>query len=1206
MPTNRWIGQAVARQEVRYYIPENVTAGDRFQLADGVNKYGYTYPAIPPDSDISVEDRARRVVEQLVEEANSASATGLGGGATNDLSFLVSNYSGKPAVRVEGPANGAPIGIVPTVTPSSGNQITIQQLQEGTAGRDFIFTLTWPTVPTGGKWAIAANGKRPIILDYNATTTQLRDALLTFGIPCTSITVTGSHTAGYTVTLATPTGPIEDPPVMFPVVPVPGQNAILSYMFTEDETYRFGPEVAGYALDSVFDADITPAALKTYLSAANRMGVLANDVTITRALKAASTGYIAGAKYTFEFATEDSYIAFQAMIKVKLTYDWKAAPNTTPEVSGFRRYLTATGQNMTTVTPLWRKVRQKPATLTHGITGAILNPFERSYHTKTWVPTAINNAIVISGAMAGYTTELVNALAQTISHTVVSGSVIETDVVVDTQFMDGVASNWNLTGAQVTVDVGVGTAWTPITMTMDQDPAGTELGVNNNAGYTVETVGTPGIINQEVRIPQLDGNFNTLYQFEWDGRRSHMFTGASGLALIRDAAEALWGAGNVSVSADSGDYVCRIQFVSRHAEREIVPLLVRTGTGGATEDIAIAVTASTPMKAWVLRYQFTGGVCSGSWRFVDSTGAVFSTRSFKWISHEEITAADIRAAIMTISSEYQEVLKEADIEVETEMVGRQWVLREFAITWQAQPAAAFATVDLPFWLGIDTANLKTAEPSYATTQIGIAAQPEIQVVALNNKPTSGTFTLTLNASTTAAIAFNASAAAVQSALSSAGISTTVVGGSGGPYRIRWTTNAATALLTATSSLGKTNSPTLSTVVLAGTGPNHYDNPDNWSLGVIPANGDTIVFADGSVDCSYGLGSSTVTPASIDVYRTFTGRIGLPEIRDDGSQETIPNWLAFSASSGSALLVRIGLGDSGEGPSICRIDVSNRPVDCTVLYSTTGLTQKVVGLRYSHTSSKVVVIKGDVGAGIRPEDICNLASLQIVPSQSAGDEVSFSSSASSSIVATNMLGGTANLGSPPQSLVMIGGTATVNGTGVCRSMDISGGAVVRWLAGGSLGLSGTPSAVQFGPAWGNSSATAVAIRFVQTAHGLSSGQRVYVRAYSGVFGIDGKSFAVQVIDANTFELLGSSGLGTAVGYSGLISWAIERAVIVRGDSVLDFDSDGRSRDIVAPIVVQGTGTVSDSKVTISDLRLWPEQVEGLLYMGQSIELRRSAK
>ena len=70
----------------------------------------------------------------------------------------------------------------------------------------------------------------------------------------------------------------------------------------------------------------------------------------------------------------------------------------------------------------------------------------------------------------------------------------------------------------------------------------------------------------------------------------------------------------------------------------------------------------------------------------------------------------------------------------------------------------------------------------------------VQVVTINGTPTGGTFTITVGGETTAAIAYNAAASAVQTALqaTNAGASATVSGSAGGPYTITFA-QAAPAL-----------------------------------------------------------------------------------------------------------------------------------------------------------------------------------------------------------------------------------------------------------------------------------------------------------------------------------------------------------------------------------------------------------------------------
>jgi hypothetical protein len=58
----------------------------------------------------------------------------------------------------------------------------------------------------------------------------------------------------------------------------------------------------------------------------------------------------------------------------------------------------------------------------------------------------------------------------------------------------------------------------------------------------------------------------------------------------------------------------------------------------------------------------------------------------------------------------------------------------------------------------------SAQPAITVNQSGLTGGNDVQTVTITGTPTGGTFTLTFNAQTTAAIAYNANAAAVQAAL----------------------------------------------------------------------------------------------------------------------------------------------------------------------------------------------------------------------------------------------------------------------------------------------------------------------------------------------------------------------------------------------------------------------------------------------------------
>ncbi len=101
---------------------------------------------------------------------------------------------------------------------------------------------------------------------------------------------------------------------------------------------------------------------------------------------------------------------------------------------------------------------------------------------------------------------------------------------------------------------------------------------------------------------------------------------------------------------------------------------------------------------------------------------------------------------------------------------------------------------------------------------------EVQTVTITGSPTGGTFTLTFDGATTAAIAYNAAASAVQAALEALPNITagdvTVTGSAGGPYTITFAgqyTGTNVGALTATGSLTGGSSPAVGIATTTGGG-----------------------------------------------------------------------------------------------------------------------------------------------------------------------------------------------------------------------------------------------------------------------------------------------------------------------------------------------------------------------------------------------------
>lgn len=172
--------------------------------------------------------------------------------------------------------------------------------------------------------------------------------------------------------------------------------------------------------------------------------------------------------------------------------------------------------------------------------------------------------------------------------------------------------------------------------------------------------------------------------------------------------------------------------------------------------------------------------------------------------------------------------------------------------------------------------------SIATIRTVTATQNSQQwTVTITGAPTGGTFALTFNSQTTAAIAFDAAASAVQSALEAlSGVSSgdvVVSGSAGGPYTITAAgnlKNISTNTLTSDGSLltGGTSPDAVTATVQDGT--------TTWSLtftpaiasGSVPSDDDVITFYPRSVTMKVGEGNVDYTKTKAPIIDLDRGDI----------------------------------------------------------------------------------------------------------------------------------------------------------------------------------------------------------------------------------------------------------------------------------------------------------------------------------------------
>lgn len=108
---------------------------------------------------------------------------------------------------------------------------------------------------------------------------------------------------------------------------------------------------------------------------------------------------------------------------------------------------------------------------------------------------------------------------------------------------------------------------------------------------------------------------------------------------------------------------------------------------------------------------------------------------------------------------------------------------------------------------------------------------------------------------------------------------------------------------------------------ASTGPHHFDNVDNWSGGIVPANDDVAIYQNSEVDCLFNLPNLTKQVA-LRIYNSYAARLGLSVVNKDNSGKPFAEFLQRhvrldDAGSGAAITHVIGIG-SGPGPKLVNI------------------------------------------------------------------------------------------------------------------------------------------------------------------------------------------------------------------------------------------------------------------------------------------------
>lgn len=497
-------------------------------------------------------------------------------------------------------------------------------------------------------------------------------------------------------------------------------------------------------------------------------------------------------------------------------------------------------------------------------------------------------------------------------------------------------------------------------------------------------------------------------------------------ATLRGAI-AVWvgGTGNVLVTKDGADFL--VEFTGSLAG-EAVTYGALIQTEAATVTIGVEQSASdegeNEVQSLAIEHGPTGGTFTLTYSGQTTSGIAYNAN-----------AAAVQSALEGLSN-----IASGDVEV----TGTN---PNFAIEFKANLGLS----DVPLMTS-DFSSLTGSSIAVVVTQESRPGVSETQSIYIDGTPTGGTFRLTFDGQQTGTIAYNASAGTVQTALEAlsniagSGADITVTGSAGGPWLVTFNPVGAyefadVVLMTAdgASLTGSAVGVTL-TQTTSPTGPAWMNDPENWSLNLAPANGQTLVFQDSDRPALYGIDAmDTVTPDAILFYATYIGAVGLPY--DTGDYiEYRPRYWRIGANAGS-MPIRIGIGE-GDGAERIHLDTGGCQVDFHVEQSGDA-GDGTPAIRWVGTDAANVAFinRGNVGIGAESGDAATVATLTIGYKEDADGDAVVAVGEGVTVGTINKRGGTLDLACAVGTMLTnTAGTTTIRGEGDVAGLVIEGGRV----------------------------------------------------------------------------------------------------------------------------------------------------------------------
>ncbi len=225
---------------------------------------------------------------------------------------------------------------------------------------------------------------------------------------------------------------------------------------------------------------------------------------------------------------------------------------------------------------------------------------------------------------------------------------------------------------------------------------------------------------------------------------------------------------------------------------------------------------------------------------------------------------------------------------------------------------------------------------------------------------------------------------------------------------------------------------------AATGPEFYDDADNWSDGSVPGAADTAIIENYSGSIRYGLDNDATTITNFHARQSFTGTIGNPRTNIDAASGPYPEYrdeyLQLDATN-----VYLGEGD-GDGSSQLNLELGNTTACYVTNHGTrvtTGVPTTLLRNEGSDTITLLDVSKGDVGVALYAGETAVITDLNVGYQTSVTGDSTVVCGAGATVTNVTQDGGTAEVDSVITNVKVYGGTFTHKGSGTIALVELRG-------------------------------------------------------------------------------------------------------------------------------------------------------------------------